>query len=537
MNARLDPLRVSPAGLLRSAAGTPATSIRGVARAGLVVVAALAVSTLAVAILETPTIGIADASPLYLVAVVVVGILHGTRAAVGTAVAAFAVYDVLFTEPRLTFEVADPREWLDLLLLLFVALVIGRLTARETERAREAGGRALEAEALFAISHVLATTPTLQEAAPLIVQRLAAETRMRRVWITARSGTADAVLADSAAGAPLPITASARTLSIADGHGPPHWIAFHTGTAGQRALTATDHDLWSVPMQAEGVRMGTLWGERPRALGAPGRAETRLLSLAADQLALAARQDQLSREATQAEVARQSDSLKSALLDSVSHDLRTPLASIRATAGTLMDAAVDWSDEERRSAAEAIDAEAERLSQLVQNVLDLSRIQGGALHPDIEVLDPVEVMEPVLARVATAGVRDRMAVELDGLPPVRADAVLLDTVLSNLLENAIRHAGPDAPIRISGAVSGDRVELVVEDGGVGVPDAEIPRLFGRFYRVPGRSRGSRPGLGIGLSIANGFVDAMGGDMRAERSELGGLKVRVRLPIAPAPPEA
>jgi two-component system sensor histidine kinase KdpD len=202
-----------------------------------------------------------------------------------------------------------------------------------------------------------------------------------------------------------------------------------------------------------------------------------------------------------------------------------------------MDAAVDWSDEERRSAAEAIDAEAERLSQLVQNVLDLSRIQGGALHPDIEVLDPVEVMEPVLARVATAGVRDRMAVELDGLPPVRADAVLLDTVLSNLLENAIRHAGPDAPIRISGAVSGDRVELVVEDGGVGVPDAEIPRLFGRFYRVPGRSRGSRPGLGIGLSIANGFVDAMGGDMRAERSELGGLKVRVRLPIAPAPPEA
>jgi len=244
----------------------------------------------------------------------------------------------------------------------------------------------------------------------------------------------------------------------------------------------------------------------------------------------------LLREATQAEIVRQSDALKSALLDSVSHDLRTPLSSIRATAGSLMDPAVALSEDERRAAGQAIDTEADRLSTLVQNVLDLSRIEGGALHPATEVLDVAEVVEPVVRRLRAVHAAQAVTVELRDLPPVVADGVLLDTVIANLLDNAMRHAGRDALIRVSGALRDGSIEVSVEDGGQGVPDEVLPRLFGKFYRVPGRSRGARSGLGIGLSIVQGFVEAMGGTTVAERSELGGLAVRVRLPIAPEPPE-
>lgn len=503
---------------------------------GSVALAALALSTAAVALLEGPPAHIQDASPVYLVAVVAVGILYGTGAAVATALAAFVVYDFLFTAPRLTFVVADPREWLDLVLLFFVAVVIGRLTARETERAREATGRARESEALFAISRTLATVPTLGKAAPVIVARLAADARMERVWIGLQSGTVETVFADSEPERPIPVATSVWVLGRTPGDKPARWIAFHSARPGTRLAISADVGVWGVRMEAEGVLLGSLWGTRRRSLGSPSRSETRVLSLAADQLALALRREQLSREATEVEIARQSDALKSALLDSVSHDLRTPLASIRATAGSLLDPAVTWSEEQRRSAARAIDAEADRLSGLVQNVLDLSRIEGGALQPDLQVLDPVELVEHVVTRMQGALAGRMTGLELEELPPVLADAVLLDTVLSNLLENALQHAGPNAPMRIRGAAADGFVELTVEDGGVGVPEDALPRLFSKFYRVPGRSPGSRPGLGIGLSIVEGFIGAMGGRVAVARSELGGLAISVSLPIAPEPPE-
>jgi two-component system sensor histidine kinase KdpD len=509
--------------------------LREAGRAGLVSAGALAASTAAVGVLESPAVGIDDASPLYLVAVAAAGILHGTRAALVSALAAFAVYDVLFTEPRFTFSVADPREWLDLLLLLFVALVIGRLVARETERAREADGRAREAEGLFGISRTLAAEPTLRGAASTIVADLAGATRMTRVWISLLDGTSHDVIGDTAPGEPIPVAASTWTLMTGGDARAPRWVAIHSAGPGQRPTIPPEVELWGVPLKADGVALGTLWSLRWRASGMPGPEEGRLLAAAADQLALALRREQLDRDATEAEIVRQSDTLKSALLDSVSHDLRTPLASIRAAAGSLADAAVAWTDDERRAAAREIDAEAERMSQLVQSILDLSRIQGGALQPELEVLDPAEAVEPVVERLGPLRDGRSILVELGALPPVRADAVLLDRVLANLLENAIRHSTPGAPIRVAGEVRGGTVELVVEDGGPGVPDEALPRLFGKFYRVPGRIRGSRPGLGIGLSIVRGFVEAMGGQVSVAQSPLGGLRVGVTLPIAPEPP--
>jgi len=264
----------------------------------------------------------------------------------------------------------------------------------------------------------------------------------------------------------------------------------------------------------------------------PGPDETRLLSLAADQVALALRREQLALEATKAEVARRSDTLKSALLDSVSHGFRTPLATIRALAGQLLDEETAPSAEATRETAGAIDDEAARLSDVVRNVLDLSRIEGNALRAELEVHELAELVRGAVRREKAIVEPKRVEVDLpDELPPVMVDAIFLDQALMNVLENAAAYAGPGAAIRVTASVADDGfVDLLVEDGGPGVPDEDLDRLFEKFYRRP-TVRSARAGLGIGLSVARGLVEAIGGQLSAERSGLGGLAIRFRLPRA------
>jgi two-component system sensor histidine kinase KdpD len=287
-----------------------------------------------------------------------------------------------------------------------------------------------------------------------------------------------------------------------------------------------------VRVEADGEIVGSIWATRAREAGEPNREETRLLALAADQIGLAVRRDRLAREATEAEIARRSDTLKSALIDSVSHDLRTPLAAIRATAGSLDDPVIDWTSDERRQAARSIDAEAERLDRLVRNFLDLGRIEAGELRPDIEVHELRALVEPAVARArASAGAHDLEIAIPDDLPLVAVDAVFVDAIVTNLLDNAARHAaGSPVAIRAQDGGAG-RVDLVVEDGGPGVPDEALVHLFDRFYRVRRQGEGARRGLGIGLSIVSGLAHAMGGEVRATRSALGGLSIHVTLPTA------
>lgn len=259
------------------------------------------------------------------------------------------------------------------------------------------------------------------------------------------------------------------------------------------------------------------------------------MAAAADQLGQAMRRERLAAQAAALEIARRSDELKSALVDSVSHDLRTPLATIRAAAGSLADPDIELAAEDRLQAARAIDAEAERLNLLVGNLLDMSRIQGGALVADIDAIPLQELVQPAVRRAsAAAGSR---AIELDlpdDVPPVRADAALLDRVVANLLENAVKYAGPAAAIRVGAAAGGDgTVSLVVEDGGPGVPADELPLIFDRFYRIERPSDGPRRGFGLGLTVVRGLVDAMGGRVTAAPSPLGGLAVTVVLPEASA----
>jgi two-component system sensor histidine kinase KdpD len=519
----------------------PPTRARLAATIGLIALV-VAIATVVVAIFESTPIGLSDASPVYFVAVVIAGSLIGTVPALATALASFLVYDLLFTEPRLTLVVNDPKEWLDLVLFVVLAIVVGRLSALGTERAAEASQRAAESTALFAISRILATAPDIETAAPLVAERLVRDAALDRVWIVNERGNRKSIVADTGGATALPGSSIVTALVRAPGDAPAHWVRAHEPRAPEKARSPeaprTEHGgpIVRVRMEADGVPIGSLKAMLRSGASEPDRVTTRLLALAADQLALAIRRDDLRREATEVEIARRADALKTALLDAVSHDLRTPLASIRAAAGSLADPDVAIDAPSARATAAAIDAEADRLDRLVREVLDLSRIEAGSLRPELEPLVLADAVGPVVERLRPILGERQITISIpDELSPVQADAVLLDGLVGNLVENVARHAPEPAPLQISAREDAGRIRLAIDDGGAGVPETEREHLFDKFYRAPSAAAGSRRGLGVGLAIVRGMAEAMGGTVTAGQSRLGGLRIEVDLPAAAAVP--
>jgi two-component system sensor histidine kinase KdpD len=495
-----------------------------------VAVPSLAGATLGVAILQD-RIGVPNPSALYLLAVVATAVVSGTTAATVASIAAFLLYNFYFVEPRYTFTVANLGELLNLFLLLFTGFVVGQLAARQRARAEDAIAREREARALFAVSRELATRGSTPAVLPTIADILRREAVMERVWISLGGGAGERVVADTDGGSERPSTALHQVLQRTPGDAPARWTRVHQPSLAVRG--ATDGEAYRVRMQAADEVYGSIWAARPRSRGGPTRTQTRLLSAAADQLGQALRQDHLAAEAKAAEIARQSDALKSALLQSVSHDLRTPLATIRAAAGSLRPGS-NLSPEDQQESADAIDREVEYLNRLVTNLLDLSRIEAGALRAEIDAFELDDLVRQTLERMRPRLADRRLEVALDA-PPVNVDPVFLDEAVTNAVENALKYTPPGTRIRVSATDDGDGVvRLTVEDAGPGVPDDALGRLFEKFYRVPGTPTGSRSGTGIGLAVVDGLVTAMGGQASARRSDLGGLAIDLELPAASRP---
>jgi two-component system sensor histidine kinase KdpD len=493
-----------------------------------VVLVALTVTTLVVFGVEEGA-GVPDASMLYLLAVALVAYLRGSSAAVGSALAAFLTYNFLFVPPRFTFQVADPQHILTLAILLVAGLAIARMTGLQRDHATRSERREREARSLFVISDAISRARSIGDAFPALVESLATDGGAQRVWIgVGLTRAQERIVGDSRPGEPAPVSG-------------PHWLLRRDDAPTWVRLSPPSPS----PGRYEGVAMfrlelvdgtevmGSLWVARAARLGQPTEEETRLFAAAADQIGQAIVRDRLIGQATELEVARRSEELKAALLDSVSHDLRTPLSTIRATAGTLADPALELPLDQRRAMAAEIDDEAERLSRLVGELLDMSRIEGGALQPSLEAVPLEALVQPALKRARAS--LDRRPVEVvlpEDLPPVAVDQVLADQVLDNLIDNVARHAAPGALLRITGVRDGEAdVRLCVEDAGQGVPAEELPRLFDKFYRVAGPRGASRPGTGMGLALVRGMVEAMGGSAVASPSELGGLAIEIRLPAA------
>ena len=513
----------------------PDLDLRRLTLVGAVVVGALATVTAIVALLES-RVPIPDASAAYLLAVVAVAVAFGTTPAVVTAIGAFLLYDFLFTQPLYSLTVHDPGEWLNLLLLLLVGTIVGRLAGQQRDRAETALAREREARALFGISFALASQRDISDALRAVAARLREETRMSRVWITlGDTVAADAREADSTGALPS-IPAVHSSLRRYPGDRPAEWIRVHAPPRGPKQSQDPAGSAFRATIAAGERTFGSLWASRLRETGPPDPGETRVLAAAADQIGGSLERERLQREATSAEISRRSDALKSALLDSVSHDLRTPLASIRAAAGTLLDPSLDWTEDQRHDMAAAIDREAEWLNRLVTNLLDMSRIEAGELRPSLEVFEVSDLVDQAMRRSGPWQTARPVTIDLpDDLPTVLADEVFMGQILANTLDNATKYGGPTAPIAVSARSSTDgMVRLTVDDGGPGVPADALPRLFEKFYRVPRQGEGSRRGTGIGLSVVRGLVEAMGGRVAARPSSLGGLAIDLDLPAASAP---
>ena len=484
---------------------------------------------------------IANVSMLYLIAVLATAVAFGRGPAILASVAAFLTFDFFFVEPYYTFAVTDPEEWIALLVFLATAVITGQLAADQRRRAEEAMQREREAVVLYDIVRLM-SGPDLGRALDAIAERLRQELQLTAVAIevidSARLDVTRAEAGDPEVLRLLPASAAVPAQLLHEGPAP---TALQRGKPGRwvgvvpprppgepRRIPSDRFHL--VPVKVEGQRAGTIVlvraPEGPRFTAV----DDRLLSAVAAQVGQALERVRLRREATEAEVLRRADELKTALLNAVSHDLRTPLASIIASAGSLRQRDVAWTGEEQEEFAEAIEEEALRLNQIVGNLLDLSRMEGGTLKPEKGWYDLGALVDDVLGRLRPLTAQHRIVVSIpDDLPPVLLDYVEIDQVLSNLIENATKHTGTGTEIRVSARRNDDEVQVEVADRGLGVPPAALPHLFEPFYRV-GAQRPRPKGTGLGLAVAKGLVEAHGGRIWAEKRPDGGVRFVFTLPL-------
>jgi two-component system sensor histidine kinase KdpD len=293
----------------------------------------------------------------------------------------------------------------------------------------------------------------------------------------------------------------------------------------------------AVPLVApSGERIGTLHVARGEQFPPFDATDEHLLGAVTQQLGTAIERIRLRREATEAETLRRTDELKSALLNAVSHDLRTPLASILASAGSLCQHDIAWTEDEKDDFAGAIVEEAERLKGIVGNLLDLSRIEGGSLRPDKGWHDLGALIGEVVKRVRARYPDHHFAIDVqDDLPPLHIDWVEIDQVLSNLIENAAKYSPVGTKVWISARHDGDCVRVQIADRGPGIPRDALPYLFTPFYRVPPRGGRPRPkGTGLGLAVARGLIEAHGGRIAVRNREDGGAIFTFSLPVTTPP---
>lgn len=485
---------------------------------------------------------LANISLLYLVVVLGTASAFGSGPAVLAALASFVTFNWFFVEPFQTLTVADPVELVSLLLFLTTAVVTGQLAAGQRRRATEAHQREREANLLYQVARLMAE-PNLDAALGALAERLRDDLQLSAAVLTvedgpvvARAATGEPEaerLAEANLALPTEVLGDARGPNRRSAGEPGRWVRIVSPRMPGVERIIPGERLQIVPVQVENRRVGSLLLVRPR--GAPRftDAENRLLAAVSAQLGPAAERIRLRQEATDAEVLRRTDEAKSALLHAVSHDLRTPLASIIASAGSLRQHDVIGSEGERQELAEAIEEEAEHLNRIVGNLLDLSRIEAGGLRPERAWHDLGGLIDDVLGRVPTAADHP-IAVDVPAeLPPVFLDYVEVQQVLMNLVENATKYGGPTSPIRVAAIERSGQVEVEVADRGPGLDLRSVDRLFEPFYRGT-ENTGRIRGTGLGLAVARGLVEAHGGRIWCENRTDGGARFVFTLPLDPMP---
>lgn len=472
----------------------------------------------------------ANSLMLYLLVVLGVASAFGLGPAVLASFAAVVTYDWCCIPP-IGPGIADPAEWVALYLFLATALVAGQLAGRLRQRTEEARRRERAAVLLYQVSEMLNGPESSEQALKAVVGRLRAEPNLTGCAILLAD--AKGRLRPGAIEGDFPVGAAETAASvIAQGRPatylgiptrPGRWIRL-VGSAriGPGGLSSRT---FLVPLRAGDRTVGVLGLTRPGGHPPFTRDEDRTIAGVAHQVAQAVERARLREEAIAADVLRQADELKTTLLHSVSHNLRTPLAAIKAAAGSLLQEEVAADPGVRRELALAIDRETDRLNRIIENLLDMSRLDAGVLRPNKQLYPLAELVNDVVARMRSLSPEHRVVVDVpDDLPPVPLDYVQVDQVLSNLLENAFKYAPPGTEVRVVARQANGTVRVSVIDHGPGIPPEEQDRVFDRFYR------GAR-GIGLGLAVARGLVEAHGGKIWAETTPGGGATISFTLPLA------
>ncbi len=447
--------------------------------------AGVAVAFAAVAAVTLLVFGLREIAPavslaiVYLLAVIVVATLWGRALGIATAIASALAFNYFHVEPTGTFTIANEQNWVALGVFVVTAVAIGTLADLARARAVDAEERRREADLAADLARLLLGATDVEAALPDAADRLA-----------------------SAVGAP------SATLVLHAAQGDTHHVAFGLDVGPNR-------------------RPATLLLPGPMTDGARERVTERLVPGLEAVLRAALDREGLEREVVETRALRRSDELKTAILRAVSHDLRSPLTSILTSADALVSPAVH--DEERDELAAAIGQDARRLTRLVDQLLDLSRLQAGAATPRPDWVSVPELLEVAMQSINARDGEFRLSADNDA-PMLRADAGQLERAFANLLENARQHNGGHE-VSVRARAVGSRFVVRIVDRGPGIPAGERERVFEAFYRRPDGPAG---GAGLGLAVARGFIEANGGKVVAESLPGQGTALVVEFPLEPAP---
>ena len=493
----------------------------------------------------TPAFELANLIMVYMLGAVLIAVRHGHGPAIMVSVINVAAFDFFFVPPRFSFAVADTQYLVTFAIMMAVALVISNLTASVRLQARVAGHRERRTALLYAMSRELAAIRGLDNIAESAVRHVAEVFDAQVVVLL--PGAAGQLAHPRAAG--LHRSLRGADLGVAQ-------LVYANGRkAGLGTDTLPGNDTIYLPLSTSGGDRAADGGDG-RAMGMRGvlallpanrrrvllPEQMHLLETFAAQIALALERAQLADQAQNAAVSAETERLRSSLLASISHDLRTPLAVIAGSASSLAEAGGRMDAGDRAELARSIYGEARKMGDLVSNILDMTRLEGGAVALNLQWVALDEVVASVLARLearpAESGAGDaaRVVARLDPhLPLVRLDAMLIEQLLTNLIENALKYAPTRSPVEVRAQADADSIRLCVADHGPGIPEGDCERVFDKFYR--GHREGAVVGVGLGLTICRAIAHAHGGSIvAAMRPDSTGAIFTVTLPRGAAPPD-
>ena len=470
--------------------------------------------------LTLPFFELANLVMVYLLGIVVVATRYGQGPSLVASILSVAALDFFFVPPVFTFAVSDVRYLFTFVVMLVVGLVTSGLAARIRTQAEAARLREQRTAALYAMSRELASTRGVDQLLIIAMRHISEVFRSQVVVLLPGAGGA-LVCADGGQ-----FALDSNELGVGK------WVHEHHQPAGLGTSTLPGAAALYLPLQAPRGPVGVL-GIRPadpHSLDAPDQLHQ--LETFANQTALAIERAQLADEAQQAQVRMETERLRNSLLSSVSHDLRTPLATITGAATTMLENGAKLNDRTRQGLLESVREEADRLNRLVQNLLEMTRLESGALQLRKEWHPLEEVIGAALGRLGKELADRRVDTRVPpDLPLVPIDDVLIEQVLVNLLDNAVKYTPGGSPIRIIATSTGEAITVEVADHGPGLPRGEEDRVFEKFYRgMPGGR-----GAGLGLAICQGIVKAHGGNIWAQNLPEGGVAFLFTLPLAGKPP--